>query len=403
MKLKFNLALILLATSCAATPIDSWRHNMITFGHQHCDFLKAAKAQNLYPTTDPNDDQKRDNVLNASYYDGERVYFQIADYTGDASWLECAAASEWVYRDRYIQSVDGQVAGYWNFGRGLFLDLLKTSDQVSGDTLGRLANDAPWCRGNAYEFDHLPSNEFSRENAYCLMTFVWWYKLDQLAPRMQTYLGFAKGHINNWVSGAWPLQPFMAALTAEAMITYYDQVQADPTIPPMIESLARAIWIRWDPQSRSFWYVEGQHLEGPLTPSPDLNLLIAPLYAWNYSRTGDTWSRDRYDEIFDGGVSGAYLAGSGKQFNQNYRWSIQGVAWRNAAGFPTVTPTIAATRTRTATATRTPTKTAMPSPTATRTPTPTKTATPKPIATLTTAKRLNRLEVAVFPQGTPTP
>jgi hypothetical protein len=62
--------------------------------------------------------------------------------------------------------------------------------------------------------------------------------------------------------------------------------------------------------------------------APDLNLLIAPAYAWLYSRTGDTTYRDRGDQIFAGGVKGAWLDGS-KVFNQNYMWSFDYVKWRS--------------------------------------------------------------------------
>ena len=62
--------------------------------------------------------------------------------------------------------------------------------------------------------------------------------------------------------------------------------------------------------------------------APDLNLLIAPAFAWLYQRTGDTTYRDRGDQIFAGGVKGAYLDGA-KQFNQSYMWSFDFVKWRS--------------------------------------------------------------------------
>ena len=71
----------------------------------------------------------------------------------------------------------------------------------------------------------------------------------------------------------------------------------------------------------------------PHGPSPDLNLLIAPVNGWVYQQTGAQIYRDQGDQIFNAGVSGAFLSG-GKQFSQNYRWSQKYVEWRNL-GQPT--------------------------------------------------------------------
>ena len=65
----------------------------------------------------------------------------------------------------------------------------------------------------------------------------------------------------------------------------------------------------------------------PNPAAPDLNLLIAPAFAWMYQQTGDTTYRDRGDQIFAGGVKGA-ISTDGKQFNQNYMWSFDYVKWR---------------------------------------------------------------------------
>jgi hypothetical protein len=72
-------------------------------------------------------------------------------------------------------------------------------------------------------------------------------------------------------------------------------------------------------------------------PTTVLNLLIAPAYAWSYQDTArrgarDTTDRDRHDLLFSGSL--AVLAdrgdlGTQKQYNQQYRWSAQGLAWRD--------------------------------------------------------------------------
>jgi hypothetical protein len=66
---------------------------------------------------------------------------------------------------------------------------------------------------------------------------------------------------------------------------------------------------------------------GGTDPAPDLNLLIAPAYAWMYRQTADVTYRQQGDEIFTGGVRNATLT-EDKQFNQNYEYSFDYLAWR---------------------------------------------------------------------------
>ena len=66
---------------------------------------------------------------------------------------------------------------------------------------------------------------------------------------------------------------------------------------------------------------------GGTDPAPDLNLLIAPAYAWMYRQTGDITYRQQGDQIFAGGVRSADLD-EVKQFNQNYEFSFDYLARR---------------------------------------------------------------------------
>jgi hypothetical protein len=66
---------------------------------------------------------------------------------------------------------------------------------------------------------------------------------------------------------------------------------------------------------------------GGTEAAPDLNLLLAPAYAWMYRQTGDITYRQQGDQIFAGGVRNAMLA-EVKQFSQNYAYSFDYLAWR---------------------------------------------------------------------------
>ena len=79
---------------------------------------------------------------------------------------------------------------------------------------------------------------------------------------------------------------------------------------------------------RQIYDSQGNPAESPCVgAAPDLNMLIAPAFAWLYKETGDAKYRDRGDQIFGGGVQHAWLD-NGKQFNQNYRWSFDYIRLR---------------------------------------------------------------------------
>ncbi len=63
--------------------------------------------------------------------------------------------------------------------------------------------------------------------------------------------------------------------------------------------------------------------------TPDLNLLINPFFYWLYKQTADTKWLTRGDALFDCGVRNPVNLNTGKQYNQAYRWSRQGLCWRS--------------------------------------------------------------------------
>src|SRR4051794_35292758 len=103
------------------TPIplfSAWESNMTAFGRQNCNKL----APGVEPWAQAADD---------SYYDGTRVYYQIAAYTGDPTWKYCAGLAKGIYRDGYVIPNNGNVAGWDNFTMGLLIDYQRTGDTVS--------------------------------------------------------------------------------------------------------------------------------------------------------------------------------------------------------------------------------------------------------------------------------
>jgi hypothetical protein len=174
----------------------------------------------------------------------------------------------------------------------------------------------------------------SREVAYAIETYVTARKLGFQHPNLGPYVDIALGHLAQWADTATVpyVQPFMVALTAEALIEYAQETP-DPRLLPALRAALEVVWTRtWVPEAWAFRYVDRPvPAEGAPEPAPDLNLLIAPAFAWVYRETGDDVARQRADIAFGAGVQRAWLEG-GKQFSQNYRWSFDYVTWRSKPG-----------------------------------------------------------------------
>jgi hypothetical protein len=328
---------------------------MTFYGKKHCDFLNSSAS--------------KDQKLNATYYDSVRVFQSIARYTGDASvWLPCRDSALKVYRDGYVIPANGGVPGYWIFTAGLRTHFEQTGDAESKRAVTMLATNAAWAADSAYNNNNMPNPEYSRETAYVGMAY-----LDERAitgvhkARLEKLLSFALTHYDKWFvrRDAPYVRPFMAALTAEFLIQYHKEVDADPRILPALRAGAEWLWNNcWVSSAKAFKYTDRVVASGGTEPAPDLNLLIAPLYAWLHRETGEAVWKDRAVAIFNGGVAGSFL-GNGKQFNQNYRSSF-GLF---TPGTETPVPSPTATRTAPPTPTVSPTRTVTPTATVSATPT----------------------------------
>jgi hypothetical protein len=164
------------------------------------------------------------------------------------------------------------------------------------------------------------------------------------AAKLLPLVDIALGHIDQWVTPnltnfqtSTYVRPFMAGLTAEALIQYHG-VTGDRRVYPALKRLADWLWTNtWVAAELSFKYTSIPRPSGGTEVAPDLNLLVAPLFAWLYGLNGDPLYIQRGDLIFKGGVAGAGTANnpSGaslhreKHFNQNYRWSFKYLEWRD--------------------------------------------------------------------------
>lgn len=314
------LATVPFPTNIPLSGLAQYQSNMTTFGETYCTPPLGGPAFEGF----------------VWYYDGTRNYFQIADYTHDPKWLTCAVGLNTLY-SAYVLANNGNIPGWHAFPQGLAMDFtrnLTTSDKtaITQMQLNGYANPSDISQ----TIDYL----LSREMSYGLETNLW---AEQVGlPRLPTYqsvVNVLMGIMDQWFqSQTAPLgpQPFMVALACEALIQYWE-ASADPRVPPLIQLAADQLWSKsWDAPSQSFLYYNN---DLTTMPSPDLNLLIVPIYGWVFQRTGTQLYRDRGDQIFNAGVAGAFL-GAGKQFSQNYRWSGRYLSWRVSPATPPPPPVL---------------------------------------------------------------
>jgi hypothetical protein len=328
-----------------------WESNMKTWGQKHCDHLKAVTAVAALGTT---------------YYDAEKVYLQIGEYTKNpAKWQPCADAAKRSYRDSYVMRSDvmGGVPGYWNFSNGLVLDW-KAAGAVdcaaepkpdackSKDAVNALATKGAFC-ATGVPLDWTKGAHVSREAAYCVRALDDSETVGSAASArkgelLDQMLG-PGGHFDQWLTGQaiapsrdfdGPaqcasknyFQPFMAGISMNVAIQIWERSH-DPRILTAVKALADFTWTQgWDPDKKAFWY-DNCSAPGtlnwmlPRSGSPDLNLMIAPAFAWLWKQTGEDKYRVQGDQIWESGVVGAYIE-QAKQFNQNYSESFNYLKWR---------------------------------------------------------------------------
>lgn len=321
---------VAIAKADFTTDALKWKDNGKSYGLTLCARLRDSTCDN---------DCKLANI----YYDGAYVFKRLDGLHPGNGFDSCAVTASNIFKD-YITRSGGalQVPGYRNFTDGF---------QVLGeyDWVHELSTKAAYARQEAFGED-ITNPELSREISYAIVSYInarkGGYELNSL---YNSRVNASFEHLAHWFDrGDAPyIRPFMVALTARAIIRH-DEAYTDSRTLPVLRSAASWLWDNtWIPSSRAFKYTDRVVSSGGTEPAPDLNLLIAPLYYWLFAQTGEVSWRDKGDAIFEGGVNQAYFA-SGKQFNQNYFWTGEGLVWRSAVS-PTPTPVPTATPTRTPT------------------------------------------------------
>jgi hypothetical protein len=313
--------------SVAIPNLTKWQTTMLTLAAQWC---PAAGT-----VLDFNNEQQ------VWYYDGARVYYQIADFTADKKWEACALTVARQYRD-YVVSRNGSIPGWRIFTRGLRLAYERTGDASFKDAALLLVKNAPWANCGGFVTD-----DVIRETSYVANAYIETERMGaERNPLLARSVDYLLGHFNQlFVSGEYKIhQTFFDGIGAEALINYYELTK-DPRIPPTIKLMLDWMWDSgWDKTNHMMVYNPdpvGPRCEGGCQVYiTDLVNMVAPAYAWYWSVTGDTLYQQRGDEMFAHALDTG-ITYSGKIFSQNYKWSDSYVRWRAAVG-STPTPAPAA-------------------------------------------------------------
>ena len=300
-----------------------WETNMVEWGEKHGQYL-------VNPPEPPTVDQK----LNFTYYDMWRCMYQIADYTGNAEpWNTYAKeACKW-YRDDYLVPNNAGVPGYWNFTTGLRMDYERTGDEESKRWAILLSTNASFTPDYT-DRTYVTHHGTSREIAYAILAYINAEALGEAKRAIRAeWVTLSHDYIRQWQDQAnWGTDgicPFMMGLTAHALIEDWKETH-DTRLLPALKQLADWVWpIAWhEPRSAMLYQLnptnttDGYSDQGAV----DLNMIIAPWFAWLYVQTGDDQYREKFDKLLYGHKD-AWMDG-GKQWDQNFWWSMEGMRWR---------------------------------------------------------------------------
>jgi hypothetical protein len=297
---------------------DNWQKNMTILGKKWCDGKKYGFGWEA----------------DVWFYDGTRVYYQIADYTHDHSWDKCALNIAQQYRDYVLQN-SGRVPGWRVFPRGMRMAWERTKDDSYKQAVILLSKNSAYApRGGA-----APDTRI-RETAYVVEAYLEAEKVGEPRnPKLEQAVGYLLGDFQNiFVTKKYEIhQPFFDGLAAEALIDYYI-VTRDAKVPPAIKLMVDGLWTKgYDSTKHVLAYNPDD--QGPTCSVgcgkyvPDLTNLVAPAYAWYWQISHDDVYRQHADEMFGHSLD-TNISYSGKIFSQNYRWSFDYVHWRSG-GSPT--------------------------------------------------------------------
>ena len=278
------------------------------------------------------------------YYDGARVFLQVADHFAgtpnyDSKWIECAKNIGTQYATKAAQS---GFQGWRIFADGISMLSLRYGDPVYAAGVKTLATGSAPFWGNTLV-------SYQRETALGLMAIV---KNTQLTgqpdPNMAIWVDSVIGHCGKVNLPGVQNQPFYDGLGLQALIQYYEYTESigapDQRIPRVVKMTLDWLWdnavvlapgpsfgfMDYDAMASNAW--AGIVAPNDISPAySGLTNLVAPAFAWYWNRTGDDLYLQRGDFLFSHALDQEDLLNgfyNGKQASQNGNWSFDYIWYR---------------------------------------------------------------------------
>ena len=317
-------------------------------------------------------------------YDGGRVYQQIADYdyyvrgmpgySGTAErnhWKRCAELAMEPYKDNIIATQASFVSEPDQFPYGMAMNYLRTGDATMLSAVNFLAGNPVFSAGiaNAAYVAEARTVAYTLDDR--LAALIAGLPRSPFIPRtIDVLLGVLDQNYNLNLSNPnqqqYDTHPFIIGLVMETLINDYELDVAKGNVPDARIPLEIKKVLDWFSSTQ---YISATHTlayqayELPVSPTlvggtlynaNELNDLVAPAYAWYWSKTGNNQYLAEGDDLFNhvwDDAGGSNEAGGGgwtwsvKEFNQIYKWSFDYVRWRtgeNPDGSSPAVPTVLA-------------------------------------------------------------
>jgi hypothetical protein len=280
------------------------------------------------------------------YYDRSLILYRQGHRTDDSDLISRGHKAAVMYRD---QLEAGEYPMNWQFPRGLAMHHALTGSRETLECLKAMTANcyAP------YYLDYLDGSPPDRDNprgtdnriqAYLLIHFCVMHAMrvtdipnpygdqrtsTEMAVFVLNAILASQDAYGNFAAHMKQKSPFMTGLLLDALLLYYNLVEADARIPRAVERSATFMWDNYR-RNDAFVYDPGTMVPGDYNrfPAPDLNMLICPAMAWLGGPGGlDLWV-GQGDTIFKGGVRSGAHAGDAKHFNQQYFIGMTYLGWR---------------------------------------------------------------------------
>lgn len=306
----------------------------------------------------------------ANFYDGIRAYLQAKSYDiahritrHPEQWDKCIENRKLGYVG-YIDSTKppGAIWAIYLASKGMAM-LAQNGDTVARAALFDTADHAQWRTLRSSIMDV----GYERELNFTTEAFIAAQAAGHPTAGKSVPIGITMmlGQVDQIVNAGVSHAPFLDGTLADTLIHYYiDSGSKDARIPAAIKSLADHLWVNYwirggcsggtQQITDCFAYTAGQfHMgtdystNGYSNNDANLNLIIAPMYAWLFKMTGNgtipgsdgsqcggkrgqpCTYQQAGDTIFQSGVSQSDYFSPVKDWDQNFRWSFDYVTWRS--------------------------------------------------------------------------